>query len=327
MQKAVSGGAGSGARAEYNRRTPVVEAVEKTRAGIVTVKVQRRGSWGRKEMLGTGVIVDERGYVVTNRHVIVSAESVTVALADGTELVAQVLEDDARYDLAVVRIHAERPLPALPLGPGSDLLVGETVITVGHPFGYTNTVSTGIVSAVGREIPLPDGGTLGGLIQINASINPGNSGGPLLNINGELIGINLAVREGAQGIAFAINADTVQQVLSRDLSAEKRAGVRHGLACRETVEPEGSARQHVVVEQVAEQGTAAGAGLCRGDEILQVAGQPVANRFDVERALWDHRPGDQVNVTVRRHGQEVSVALTLAGTAGAHHVAAAARSE
>jgi serine protease Do len=318
------GGAGTEARGQHSRRTPIVEAVEKTRAGIVTIKVEKRGSWGRKQMVGTGVIVDERGYVITNDHVVASAERVTVTLADGTDLSARVLHEEPRNDLAVVRVQAAKPLQALPLAPGSDLLVGETVIAVGHPFGYTNTVSTGIVSYVGREIPLPEGGTLRDLIQISASINPGNSGGPLLNINGELIGINVAMREGAQGIAFALNADTVQQVLCKLLSAEKVAGVRLGLGCHESVAEEGQPRQHVVVDQVAEQGPAAGAGLRRGDELVRVADRSVCNRFDVERALWDHRAGEQVAVCVRRQGQNVVVPLTLAAP-GADHVATAGK--
>jgi serine protease Do len=151
-------GAGTEARGQHSRRTPIVEAVEKTRGAIVTVKVEKRGTWGRKEQVGTGVIVDERGYVVTNRHVVVAAEYLSVRLADGTELSARLLSEDARCDLAVLRVRPSKPLQALPLGPGSDLMVGETVIAVGHPFGYTNTVSTGIISYVGREIPLPDGG-------------------------------------------------------------------------------------------------------------------------------------------------------------------------
>jgi serine protease Do len=319
----VLGGAGTEARGQYSRRTPIVEAVAKTRDGIVTIKVEKRGNWGRKEMVGSGVIVDERGYVVTNRHVIAGAERLAVILADGTELAAGVLHDEARYDLAVVRVQASKRLQALPLGPGSDLLVGETVIAVGHPFGYTNTVSTGIVSYVGREVPLPDGGTLGDLIQINASINPGNSGGPLLNINGELIGINVAVREGAQGIAFALNADTVQHVLSRLLPAEAVAGACHGLTCRETVSADGRERQHVIVEEVAAHGPASAAGLCRGDEIVRVAGRAVSNRFDVERALWDHKAGEQVEVCVRRGGKEIVLPLTLAPARWPMHVAAA----
>jgi serine protease Do len=318
----VLGGAGTEARAQYSRRTPIVEAVAKTRDGIVTIRVEKRGNWGRKEMVGSGVIVDERGYVVTNRHVIAGAERLTVTLADGTELAAAVLHEEARYDLAVVRVQGSKPLQALPLGPGSDLLVGETVIAVGHPFGYTNTVSTGIVSYVGREVPLPEGGTLGDLIQIDASINPGNSGGPLLNINGELIGINVAVREGAQGIAFALNADTVQQVLSRLLRAETVAGVRHGLACRETV-ADGRSRQHVLVDEVAVHEPASVAGVCRGDEIVRVAGRPVGNRFDVERALWDHKAGEQVELCLRRQGKELLLPLRLAPSRNPEHLASA----
>jgi serine protease Do len=317
-------GAGTEARGQHSRRTPIVEAVEKTRRAIVTVKVEKRGTWGRKEQVGTGVIVDERGYVVTNRHVVVGAEYVSLRLADGTELSARLLSEDARCDLAVLRVVASKPLQALPLGPGSDLMVGETVIAVGHPFGYTHTVSTGIISYVGREIPLPDGGTLGNLIQINASINPGNSGGPLLNINGEMIGINVAVREGAQGIAFAINADTVRQALCKMLPAERVAGVRYGLGLREQVAEEGSPRQHVVVEQVAEHGPAAGTGLRNGDEVVRVGDRLVSTRFDVERALWDHKAGEQVALWVRRQGQQVVVPLTLAPAREADHVASAA---
>src|SRR5205085_2088984 len=124
-----------------------------------------------------------------------------------------------RWDLAVLRIRSNKKLAALPLAPVDDLMVGETVIAVGHPFGYTNTVSVGIVSALGREITMPTGDVLNGLIQTNASINPGNSGGPLLNVNGEFIGVNVALREGAQGIAFAINTGTVKSFLRQHLSA------------------------------------------------------------------------------------------------------------
>jgi serine protease Do len=323
----VVGGAGTEARAQYNRRTPIVEAVEKTRAGIVAVKAEKDGGWGHKEIVGTGVIVDERGYLITNNHVAGGAESITVCLSDGTRLAGRVVMADANHDLAVVRIRAERKLQALRLGPSSDLLVGETVIAVGHPYGYNYSVSTGIVSAVGREITMPSGATLENLIQTNASINPGNSGGPLLNINGEVIGINVAVREGAQGIAFALNADAVQQFLSRAFSAERVAGVRHGLSCRESVAADGSEREHVVVSEVADEGPAATAGVRPGDEIVKVADRPVANRFDVERALWSCQNGDKVSVTIRRQGHERVVAVRLVGAQGDDHVASARSGE
>lgn len=318
----VSSGVGTEARGQYCRRTPIVEAVQKTRASIVSIKIEKRGVGGRKEVGGTGVIVDERGLVVTNRHVIASGdrEHILVRLADGTELAAHIVVEDSRHDLAVLRLSTTRTsLQALPLGPSSDVLVGETVIAIGHPFGYTNTVSTGIVSAVGREVTMPTGEVLRDLIQTTASINPGNSGGPLLNINGELIGINVALREGAQGIAFALSADTVQQVLSRHLTSAKVAGVNHGLTCSEaTVEPDGPQRQRVVVEVAS--GSAADVGLQRGDALIHVGNRSVSNRFDVERAFWNCKPGEKVTVTAVREGKEVLVAVTLAPVATTERV-------
>src|SRR5262249_40405607 len=153
----------------------------------------------RRESSGTGVVVDERGYVVTSYHVVARARQVTVTLHDGTALKVVAKTDVPSQDLAILLVKAGKQLPALPLGPSSDLMVGETVIAVGHPYGYHNTVSTGIVSALGRQVTLPGGAVLKDLIQTNASINPGNSGGPLLNVNGELIGITAAMRDGAQG--------------------------------------------------------------------------------------------------------------------------------
>jgi serine protease Do len=287
-----------------------VEAVQKTRAGIVSIKVERRGSWGRKEVGGTGVIVDERGYVVTNRHVVASGSQILVRLAEGGEVAAEVVVDDSRHDLAVLRLSTTRRLSALRFGPSSDLLVGETVIAIGHPYGYTNTVSTGIISALGREVAMPSGEMLRDLIQVTASINPGNSGGPLLNINGELIGINVALREGAQGIAFALNADSVQQVLAGHLSAAKISGVHHGLSCTETtVAEDGPNRQRVVVEEATH--AAAAAGVQRGDEVVRIGDRAVCNRLDVERAVWDRKAGEKVAVTVRRDGKEIALAIPL----------------
>src|SRR5262245_205273 len=152
---ALGGGAGTEARAQQSRETPIVKAVRKTKAGIVTVKVEKRSGYGRKESVGAGVIVDERGYVVTNHHVVGKADQITVRLIDGTELPGLLRLDDINHDLAILRIHTSKKLHALALGPGSDLMEGETVIAVGHPFGYSNTVSTGIISALGRDVTLP----------------------------------------------------------------------------------------------------------------------------------------------------------------------------
>src|SRR5207249_11153888 len=195
-------------------------------------------------------------------------------------------------------------LKVLRLGPASDLMVGEEVIAIGNPFGYTNSVSKGIISAVGREIEMPGGVTLSNLIQHTASINPGNSGGPLLNINGELIGINVALREGAQNIAFAINASTVRKMLKQNFPAMQMAGVNHGLECQDKVIAETGDRHRVEVAAAAPE---TGAELKRGDHIMTVGDRSVHNSFDLERALWDKKPGERVELRVLRGGQELSV--------------------
>jgi serine protease Do len=316
----VACGAGTEAQGQYARRTPIVEAVRKTRTSIVAVKAEKKGTWGRKEMGGTGVVVDERGYVVTNDHVVASADRVTVQLSDGCEPAAAVIAEDPAHDLAVLKLSLSRKLEPLAFGTSSDLMVGETVIAIGHPFGYTNTVSTGIVSGLSREVTMPGGEILRDLIQTSAAINPGNSGGPLLNINGELVGINVAIREGAQGISFALSADQVKQALSKHLSAAKVAGVRHGLTLAErTTQEDGPRRQEVMV-QVAE-GTAAAAGLRRGDTVIRVAQREIGNRLDVERAVWDCKAGQKVVVSVMRDGKAMSVELTLEKAPDAAHAA------
>lgn len=294
----------------YDRRNAVVQAVRKTKAAVVTVRVPRPG--GGKDLIGTGVIIDERGYLLTNRHVVGASRRVKVTLHDGTDLLAEVVAAEARCDLAVLRVRTSRRLTALRLGPHDDLMVGEDIIAIGHPFGYSYTVTKGNISALGRVITMPDGEALSGLIQHSASINPGNSGGPLLNINGELIGINVALREGAQGIAFALNTGTVEALLSRHLNAQRVAGVDHGLRCTGQVVAETGDRQRVVITDA----TRAAAPLQRGDVIRAVGTRTVANAFDVERALWDKRPGQHVELHVVRGGRELTVTLTLRAGAG-----------
>ncbi len=312
------------ARAEYVRRTAIVEAVNKTKDGIATLKVTKSGDYGSRTIVGTGVVVDERGFLITNHHVIDKASKVLVTLADRTTLTARVYAELPKYDLAILRVTPRKKLKALTFGPGSDLMVGETIIAVGNPYGYANTVSTGIISALGREIEMPSGETLANLIQHNASINPGNSGGPLLNINGEVIGINVALREGAQGIGFALNAETVKQALRGALSAQKVARVGHGLECDEKLgSTEGKERQRVVVE--AATGPAARAGLRKGDVIVRLGEMKVFNRFDLERALWGYRAGDKVEAAVLRDGKLTQVSLSLGGTTRVASVSGASR--
>ena len=201
--------------------------------------------------------------------------------------------------------------------PAKDLMVGETVIAVGNPFGYTNTVFTGIIAALGREITMPTGDVLKDLIQTNAPINPGNSGGPLLNINGEFIGINTAIREGAQNIAFAINAETITSFLQQHLSANKMSGVEHGLQCGEKILAETGDRQRVVVDRFQGEGI-----LAVGDELVRIGNCSVVNAFDVERAFWGFKPGEKVELKIVRQGQEMNITLILTASNGVGQVTA-----
>lgn len=305
----------------FSRRNPVTEAVQRTKAAVVTVKVPRPG--GGKDMIGTGVIVDESGIIITNNHVVGTCQHPKVVLHDGTQLTADVLFAESRWDLAALRIRPDEnaKLQALTPMQSDDLMVGETVIAIGNPFGYQNTVSTGIVSALGREINM-NGDLLTGLIQTDASINPGNSGGPLLNINGELIGINCAIDTKGPGIAFAISANTLTKALRTVLSAQRLAGINHGLDCREKVLAETGDRQRVVVASFK-----AGDALQQGDEIRAVGQRTVINAFDVERSLWNAKPGQTVQLRVDRAGKSLVVELTLGASTGAGSIAAAGSTE
>jgi serine protease Do len=291
---------------EVPRTNAYVKAINKAKPSVVALKVPDSGN---KRIVGSGVIVDERGYIVTNRHLVCGAEKVVVRFLDDSELTAKVIVSDVNSDLAILKVAVGNKQPALPLAPSGDIEVGEEVLAIGHPYGYSFSVSRGIASALKRTIELPNAVMLTGMIQTDAAINPGNSGGPLLNINGEFIGVVTAIRDGAQCMAFAIPTDTVKGVLSDKLSAWKIAGVSHGLQVQEKVIAPTGDRQQVIVAGMT--GASAGAGLKSGDVIRCVGAQNVKNRFDIERALYDAKPGQQVTVGVVRQGQEVTVTLTL----------------
>jgi serine protease Do len=299
----------SPAYAQYSRKSPVTEAVAKVQDGVVSLKVVKDGEYGSRNIQGTGIIVDERGYVITNHHVAAGAARITAQLADGTKLAARVQLTDIKHDLAILRLVTDKKLKALPFGPSSDLMKGESIITVGNPYGYDQTVTTGIVAGLGREITMPTGETLKGIIQTNAAINPGNSGGPLLNINGEVIGVVVALREGAQCIAFALNADTVKAWLARHLSAAKVSRIDHGIRTTEKLAEDAPCRSRVVVA------AASCDAVKKGDVIVKVGKLPVTNGFDLERAMWGHKAGDRVEASVLRDGKLTKVSLPLTSAA------------
>jgi Do/DeqQ family serine protease len=217
-----------------HRRDAIVEVVQKVSPAVVYIGTEQevethfRGGGrsfledffggGQRERqlvqgLGSGVIIDASGIIVTNDHVIRGASAIHVVLADGRTLEADVLGSDSTNDLAVLRISAKEPLPTAKLGTSSDLMIGETVVAIGSPFGLAKTVTSGVVSATGRTFRAEDGTIYNDFVQTDAAINPGNSGGPLLNVDGEIIGINTAIFASAQGIGFAIPADKVRRIV------------------------------------------------------------------------------------------------------------------
>jgi serine protease Do len=264
-----------------------------------------------------------------------------VRLSDGTTHTASVVSRDHEADLAILKIDAGRPLPTVALGTAKDLMVGETVIAIGNAYGYEHTVTVGVVSAVKRDVNLSKDVSYRGLIQTDACINPGNSGGPLLNINGELIGVNVAIRAGAQGISFAIPVDTMIASASEMLASRRRTNASSGMVCRDRLssrpvdfkltsnkkdKADASAtdkaaadtpqtcstalHREVVIEQL-EEGAEKNGGMQVGDVVVAVGDTAVSSSLDLERALLERSPGDHVPMTLRRKGSEQKTELVL----------------
>ncbi len=304
------------------RKTAIVGAVERVKGAVVNIHSERSSpgdTFGppsvRKPMngMGTGIIIDARGYIVTNQHVVDDVTALRIRLADGTTQSAAVVARHPELDLAIIKIDAATPLPVMPIGTATDLMVGETVIAVGNAYGYEHTVSVGVVSAIKRDVSLNENMAYKSLIQTDASINPGNSGGPLVNINGELVGVNVAIRAGAQGIGFAIPVDHMVKSVSDMLKARRRSSTYDGLACRDILQPssDGLIRK-VVVDRVDSSSPAEASGLVSGDVIVQVGDVKIASGIDIERGLMDRKAGDSITILVRRGDQDKSVKVALA---------------
>jgi serine protease Do len=250
--------------------------------------------------VGSGFLIHEDGYLVTNAHVIEQAAEISVTLADGTELPAEEVARDRQNDLAILKVDAPQPLPHLKLGRSDDLMPGETVIAIGNPLGYQHTVTSGIVSALDRELRFSPDLAYSGLIQTDASINPGNSGGPLLNVHGELIGVNTAIRGDAQNIGFAIPVDELHELLPTMLDIERIRRVDFGIHFDGAG---GSAAQAGVrVGRVDARSPAAGADIKEGDRVVSVNGVRTDDFIDAFGALNRARPGDTVSIEVVRDG-------------------------
>ncbi|MEX0687540.1 MAG: trypsin-like peptidase domain-containing protein [Pirellulales bacterium] len=303
-------------RGSEGRRSAIVVAVESQRDSVVNIHGQKLvpsgddtgGELKRVNGMGTGVVLDPRGYVVTNYHVVEGVKRIEVTLASGRTTSATLVSHDPRTDLAVIKIDSVEPLSVARIGTSSDLMIGETVLALGNAYGYEHTLTRGIISALHRNVEVSRTQRYDDLIQTDASINPGNSGGPLLNIDGEVIAINVAVRAGAQGIGFAIPIDRVLDVVSQLLSVERIGRTWHGLVVR------ADGRRGAVVEAVHRQSPAESGGVRTGDLIKQIGTVTVLHQLDIERALLGCKAGERVPVTVVRAGAEERIELSLVAT-------------
>jgi len=308
------------------RRTKVVEAVDRVKNSVVNIHSERTvtspaadaynlsPSQNRVNGMGTGIIIDPRGYIVTNQHVVEDVNVLRTRLADGTSLHASVFARSPETDLAIIKISPSQPLQMIPIGTASDLMVGETVLAIGNAFGYEHTVSLGVVSAVKRDVSLNKEMQYKSLIQTDASINPGNSGGPLVNINGDLVGVNVAIRAGAQGIGFAIPADNMIRTVSELFRTRRRNITYDGIIARDQVDTNHDIPlRWVTVDRVESESPAARAGLQSGDRIEQIGDTRVRTSIDIERAFLDAKVGESMPVLFRRDERDQQTVVVLAG--------------
>lgn len=306
-------------RADSSRYTPLVRAVENCRMSVVNLRGRKSVPVdptaeigpGRKMKqvngMGTGVVIDSRGYVLTNFHVVEGVKTIEVTTSDRTKTVARLLAHDPQTDLAILKIETDRPLPTIKIGSSSDLMLAEQVTAVGNAYGYEHTVTVGIISALNRTVQVNDDQIYRNLIQTDAAINPGNSGGPLLNMNGEMIGINVAVRIGAQGIAFAIPVNDALEVATELMQSIVPGNVYHGLSLKTIYVDE---RAQIVVDSVAADSPASEAGLRRGDRLVSIDGNEIDCELDFYSALVDNERR-LLDLSVQQEDQFADVRLAL----------------
>ncbi len=289
---------------------------------------------------GSGFVIDARGYILTNYHVVEGAQSIEVVLGDQSRYPAKFVGADQRNDVALVKIEPKgKHLVALTLADSGSLQVGQKVLAIGNPFGFQSTLTTGVVSALGRTVQTSQSTFIEEAIQTDAAINQGNSGGPLINSHGEVIGINSAIYTPSgttAGIGFAIPINTAKTI-ANDLIASGR--VHRAFLGVQTMALVGGlaealdlpVQEGLLVEAVTKGGPAAEAGVHGGDRVVQagmrrlriggdvivaIDGQKVANQFDVNLVLNHHRPGDTVQVSVYRGGKKMDIAVKLGENPG-----------
>ncbi len=317
------------------RHTPVVTAVKEVGPAVVNITstrevrqrfrnsfeefffgpmMQMPGQNRKRTSLGSGVIVDgKNGLVLTNAHVIAGGEMVNIHLLDGREFEADIVGAEPDFDLAVLKIRGAQDLPSVRLGDDADIMPGETVIAIGNPFGFAHTVTTGVISATGRSVRSDDG-IFTDLIQTDAAINPGNSGGPLLNILGEVIGINTVIDARAQGIGFAIPIGKAERVMQSIVNQGTISPLWLGIHGQDIDRRMAMALnlkkpQGLLVSDVAKNSPAAKAGVLVGDVLLRMGNTEIRDRQDYLQVLRNHTPEKPITFQLWR--QEKILNLTL----------------
>jgi serine protease Do len=306
---------------------PVAKVAAEVSPSVVQVNVRaiQTTPFGnqREEGIGSGVIYRKDGYIITNNHVIQDAKEVNVAFADGTTERGQVVASDPRTDIAVVKVD-RGDLPAAKFDTNQNLVVGQLAVAIGSPSGFESTVTSGVISGLGREVPPQLTGrfepSLVDLIQTDAAISPGNSGGALVDRDGEVIGINVAYlppqQTGAENIGFAIPSDTAVSVANQLINTGKVSSAYLGVFTTDLTAEDAqrfglSVDSGALVERVEPGSAAVNAGVTRGDIIVALNDTPIENSGDLIGALRDYQPGDKVQLTVVRGGNKQTLDVTL----------------
>ena len=290
----------------------VIDVVDRVGPAVVRLAVHQAGS--SRGGIGSGVIVAPDGLILTNSHVAGAASRIEVTAADGQDLHARLVGDDPDTDLALIRVDEAVTLPAAPLGDSKRLKRGQLVIAIGNPLGFESTVTTGVVSALGRSLRSRNGRLIDDVIQTDAALNPGNSGGPLVSSYGEVVGINTAVIMGAQGICFAVAANTASFVLGELVRHGRVRRAFIGIAAQATaISPlrrraAGLAQDRaVMIATVEPDSAAARAGLKSGDIIVALDGATIAGADDLVRALTGDTIGRNVAFDVLRGTERLTL--------------------
>lgn len=268
----------------------------------------------KRSSLGSGVIIDgQRGLILTNAHVVEKTATIHVSLNDKQDFEAQIVGIDPDSDLAVLKIDTQKKLPSVDMGDSGDIMIGETVIAIGNPFGFSHTVTTGVVSALNRDIKSEER-VFRDFIQIDASINPGNSGGPLLNIEGNLIGINTAIFAKAQGIGFAIPINRAKRIVSDLIQYGKVVPAWVGLTVQNLSDHlvrylKFDKNYGIIVTHVEPNSPAQKAGVKEQDIILSIGGRKLSHQDDYQSLMKGTSAGDPLKLSVWRRGKSYSVLI------------------